>query len=332
MRRASCLRLPLFVIKAASRNSETGASASQRVERRPEPPAAEADAGALLAEGHTHTLRQPNGLSKSPVAQGNLPGLREPTPFALEAALSDRGTIVNPAALVSAYQMFSQVPWSKVYEAAIGYHRDAAQQTAAHVVSDLNAATPADRPRWTPESLGRFFAAFADVRHRNDDDDSLVAPVLPPGEIVEYAMRGAKGSPGDLERLRQALTKQCEDMLVALKRVHMYELPDRSIANTADDGEANAIARHSGAFQRYVVGPASAVARTGGKVVGVTRTFVGSKRLSHLQQKVAASHADALRAGGLSTKECQDILRLHGFDEAVITRALTESQQRSDEE
>jgi len=51
------------------------------------------------------------------------------------------------------FGLVSDVDWRSLYERALRLHRRAAQHSAAHVVSALNAALLRDRALWTPVGL-----------------------------------------------------------------------------------------------------------------------------------------------------------------------------------
>lgn len=220
----------------------------------------------------------------------------------------------------------------KIYDAVLDYHGAAAQQAAANAVSELNAALPSDRVPWSPESLGKFFAAFIDLRKGAERNDVLATPVLPEKEIIAFIMRDVKIEGEARERLEQLLLKQCSDLIDVIPHAYVYV---RAGTSAAADGPKGLVDGEVpvGAFGRFLVRPARAVAgfgkAIGKRAIGRTGTLVATAREYAVQQKVAAEHVLALRAGGLSTKEIREILVLHRLDEKLIDAALKDASRPS---
>ena len=113
--------------------------------------------------------------------------------------------------------------WQTAYDRAIGLHRRAAQHSAAHVVSVLNAVLPADRSPWTAESLGNF-AAFADPIREEDDKDGEVQIIAlrPPTEIVALLLRGTDLKNDQQPVLVTMLLEKCNEVFDTLRHVRKY--------------------------------------------------------------------------------------------------------------
>lgn len=160
---------------------------------------------------------------------------------------------------------------------------------------------PADRAQWSPESLGKCFAAFVDVRIGAERNQVLATPLLPVDEIVAFGLRDVKIEDDERERFQELLLQQCNDIVEVIPHVHVYVRGGSSTEVPTSSGARNDDV-HAGVIGRFFFRPAHAVAGFG-KVVAEraarkTETVVSTAREYALQQKVAGANARALRAGG----------------------------------
>jgi hypothetical protein len=219
--------------------------------------------------------------------------------------------------------------WQSAYENAIGLRKRAAQHSAAHVVSALNAVVPADRAPWTPESLGSFIAAFADiVRERATGSDAAVVVLREPTEIIALILRGTDAEGNQRSGLETMLQEECDEVFDTLRHVHKYVRDnEQAVRAQPKDLQGKRIWGIT-ALTALPLGPIVALgvvraAQATGGLVSSAGSKISAQKRALLERQIAAIHAKALLDGGLSTHECREVLKLHHLSDRLIDDALT---------
>jgi len=260
--------------------------------------------------------------------------------------------IFNKVVTTEATRFVTDFDWESLVDHAIHLHRRAAQHSAAYVVSALNAALPADRVPWTPETLASFIAAFANVVEDQAADDKVtVMRVVEPDVIVGYLTRGTSLPPEKDQALRSMLLEECDETFDTLRHVHKYVREGTAAPATASENDASAppaaaapasseSTAASGApsgnadlsarksrfpalgLAAAAAGRARSLLGRAGSIVGGAGELIVAERRKLLERQIAGLQAKALIQGGLSTRECRDVLALHGLHETDIDAAL----------
>jgi hypothetical protein len=212
-------------------------------------------------------------------------------------------------------------------------------------VSALNAAQPADRIPWTPQSLFSFIAAFTTVKHDESSDAVAVTWLRPPADVVSLLLRGTIADDNQ-PALQSMLADECGEVFETLQPMarHEHEGPaDAAPAETmlAADGESaeaapaaepapetkkgNPLFRIAAAIRTFkpVVVSAHGVASVGQKVAGSILNTAAQKQRHMRDRKIIANFAKALLDGGLSSRECRELLLLHDLAAEDIDAVLS---------
>lgn len=223
----------------------------------------------------------------------------------------------------------ADLDWRDMRDRAMGLRLPATQRTRAYIVSALNAAQPADRIPWTPQSLFSFIAAFTTVKHDESSGAVAVTWLRPPADVVSLLLRGTIAD-DDQQALRSMLADECGEVFETLqpmaRREHEASADAAPAAEPAPETKkGNPLFRIAAAIRTFkpVVASAHGVASVGQKVAGSILNTAAQKQRHMRDRKIIANFAKALLDGGLSSRECRELLLLHDLAAEDIDTVLS---------
>ena len=199
----------------------------------------------------------------------------------------------------------ADLDWRDMRDRAIGVHIPATQRTRAYIVSALNAAQPADRIPWTPQSLFSFIAAFTGMERDASTNAVTVTWLRPPDDVVTLLLRGTIAG-DDRQALQSMLSDECGEVLKTLQPIAQQEPEAPAHAEPAADAapeekKRNPLFRIAAAITTFkpVAASAHGVASVGRNVAGSILHTAAEKQRHLRDRKIIANVAKALLDGGL---------------------------------